>query len=85
MVTVGALPRTPLGELTTLPTAGNPGFAKWEGDMASASLNGSLGPGQSPERRPGAEPLVGGHGAKPAEAESFFVHFHTNSGQKLRI
>ena len=51
----------------------------------SASLNGSLGPGQSPERGPEAEPLVGGHGAKPPEAESFFVHFHTNNGQKLRI
>ena len=29
--------------------------------------------GHSPQRDPGAEPLVGGQGAKPPEAESFLV------------
>jgi len=32
-----------------------------------------------------AEPLVGVRGVKPPKAESFFVHFHTKSGQTLRI
>ena len=41
----------------------------------SASLNGSLGPGQSPERGPEAEPLVGGHRAKPPELKAFLSIF----------
>ena len=31
--------------------------------------------GRSPQRGPGAEPLVGGQGAKPPEAESFLYIF----------
>ena len=45
--------------------------------MASArsvSLNGGLG--RSPQRGPGAEPLVGGQGAKPPEGESFCIILH---------
>ena len=42
--------------------------------MASAEREAITGDwGQSPQRGPGAEPLVSGSGAKPPEAESFFV------------
>ena len=45
----------------------------------NASLNGGPGDRGVQGRAPG-----GGHGAKPPEAESFFVNFYTKSGQKLR-
>jgi len=51
--------------------------------MASArsvSLNGGLG--RSPQRGPGTEPLVGVRGAKPTEAESFFLHFYAKKVAK---
>jgi len=47
-----------------------------------ASLNGGLG--QSPQRGPGAEPLVGGQGVKPPEAEKVFVNFHTKKWPKVK-
>ena len=52
-----------------------------------ASLNGGLGaehPAGSPQRGPGAEPLVGVR-LRPPEAESFLYIVIQKSGQKLRI
>ena len=46
--------------------------------MASAgarAYNGGLG--RSPQRGPGAEPLVRGSGAKPPEAEDYFASEHS--------
>ena len=50
--------------------------------MASASLNGVWG--QSPQWGPGAEPLVGGQGAKPPEPESFLYIFLYKKWPKVK-
>jgi len=72
---------TQMGTSSLRPSVSSGGsrFAKGGGrTMASArsvSLNGGLG-----GRAPG-----GGSGAKPHRAENLCVHFHTKSGQMLRI
>jgi len=53
--------------------------------MASAEREPITGVwGQSPQRGPGAEPLVGSQGSPP-EAESFFSILHTKRSQNLKI
>jgi len=50
------------------------GFGEGEGHGERAERESITGVwGQSPQRSPGAEPLVGGSGAKPAEAETLFA------------
>jgi len=53
--------------------------------MASAEREPITGVwGYSPQRDPGAEPLVGGQGGKPPEAESF-LHRESKKGATLTM
>ena len=47
--------------------------------------NLELGERSGVQRGPGAEPLVGGSGGKPFEAESFFVFGYPNGGEIFHL
>ena len=57
---------------------------QWGDDMASAEREPIRGVwGRSPQRGPGAEPLVRGQGVRPPEAESFLVLERPTERQNL--